>query len=288
MTTCPGVCNAGYWREQRDHAGAMVAHELAVMSWLDALAEWEEVPAGPRPREPHPPEPPRIIAVEGDPVWCLRCAHRGYTDLLRIGDLAVNLVRGWDGHRGAAASEGGRSANTPSPSPAVETVDQLYGDLAVLEHAHRSRSGYAPRPDRGRGVTGLQMMTGWFAAEHYRLITGPDAEDYGTTLLSWRRRLEQLTGMHRDTRARPAPCPSCDRRALVLQDDGWTRCRRCYRAMQEVEYTAVAIRHEQELASRSSHHRRRKPSGGPVSPRASLAAEDTTGIENGVLASGTA
>lgn len=283
ISPCVGPCNAGYWREQRDHAAAMIAHELAVASWLDALAEWEETPAGPRPREPHPPAPPRLIAWEGDPVWCLRCAHRVYQDLLRIGDLAVNLVLGWDGHRSAAASEGGRSANAPSPSPAVDTADQLYGDLAVIEAAHRTRSGYAPRPDRGRGTTGLQMMTGWFAAEHNRLITGPDAEEYGTMLLRWRRLLEQLTGLHRDTQHRRAPCPGCDERALVLQDDGWTRCRRCFRAMQEVEYTAIALRDEQELACR-----RRKPTGGPVSPRASPAAEHTDPSESVDLASGTA
>lgn len=287
MSACPGGCNAGYWREQRDYAQAVLAHELAVMAYLDALAEWEETPAGPRPREPRPPEPPRIVPAEGDPVWCLRCAHRVYQDLLRIGDLAVNLVRGWDGHRGSGASEGGRSANTPSPSPAVDSADQLYGDLAVLEHAHRTRSGYAPRPDRGRGTTGLQMMCGWFAAEHYRLITGPDAEDYGITLLRWRRRLEQLTGMQSDTQPRPAPCPGCDKRALVLQDDGWTRCRHCWRAMQEVEYTAIALRHEQELTIRY-RRRRAEPAHAPVSPRPPHPTEHTDPSESVDLLSGTA
>lgn len=234
---CPGQCN-GSARE------AYAAWRKALAVYEQAAATWAALPAGRRGMAPARPEPPVIARALGDPVWCARCVARIRSALAEIDDLAALLAANIDGHSGGRGAGTGRisgSAEPPSPSPAVDLLDALYGALVDLEDHWRARRRYPPRPSRAgrpgsRGAHARTRTISWLLGQLDAMLAQPDSARLGADVLAWRHRLQRATSSAPERRRREARCPKCARRALRTRDDGDIRCGRCGHTLTEDEY----------------------------------------------------
>ncbi|HLU99153.1 MAG TPA: hypothetical protein VKZ89_20150 [Thermobifida alba] len=228
MTDCPGPCNR-HWRAARD------AHADAIDTWAAADPETRG----------QAPDPPDLTPVPGEPVWCRRCAGAVRAALADLDNLAAILTAASDGHRGHADDTGRiRSTKTsPSPSPAADLLDELYGDLCKVETDWREVCGYGPRPARGRGASALTTVIAWLGHHLTDILAHPGSVDFGLRVLRWQRRLQAAAKARPPGRRKPAPCPRCDRRTLIFEDDReLVRCENldCNRVMTVDEYDAHA------------------------------------------------
>lgn len=227
---CPGPCNSP-WRR------AQALHTDATTRWKQATATWEA--AGGAGERPPAPEPPRLRAWSGDPVWCTRCAASLHQQLAELDDL-ICLLTGTPDLRGAAGDKAGRVSGTPgrpSPSPAADTASELNAWLRDWESAI---TGGDPPAQRGWLASETTTLIRSLTARFGQAITSPDyALDLGTEIRQWHRQLTARAKAGAGTRHRPRPCPRCRLYTLWHQEgDDYIRCQNpdCQRLIRVDEY----------------------------------------------------
>jgi ribosomal protein L37AE/L43A len=232
---CSGPCNRAYRK-------ALESYELAVREYRAALGHANVAALAGLPEQPRPeaPEPPKVEATAGDPVWCSRCARMITAALKALDDHAAKLAAKADGHRERGDDARSTHAAGPgSPSPIGDTLDELYGDLVLVEDQWREARGYLPRPYRGRGARARMAVIAWLS-EHIRdILAHPGSVDFGLRVLMWERRLQALAKDEPQTKRRAGRCPRCDQRAIRRREDGYSECAQCGRLMHEDEYTEL-------------------------------------------------
>lgn len=239
---CPGACNAPWrraWREWQAQYDATVARALTALHLVAAqLCTWPlldvltVLPVA-------PPPTPALDPTTGDPTWCARCVASIRHALANLDDLAALLAAGADGHRGRPAQ--GRTsavAGTTSPSPAADTLDELYGGLVAVEDYWRGVRGYPNRPYRGRGAHARTATIAWLLDQLSAILAQSDSVRLGLGILAWQHRLQAATASAPSTRRR-GRCPRCHMRSLFLRDDGYTECRGCGQLLNDDEYEAL-------------------------------------------------
>ncbi|MEV2277726.1 hypothetical protein AB0I72_19280 [Nocardiopsis sp. NPDC049922] len=244
MTDCPGLCN----RRARQ---ARYAYEDTITAWRTALDDWEAADPATRGDRPTPPEEPDIDWVSGDPVWCRRCRGAIRVALADLENLAALVAAEADGHRGRAddSDKVRTTKSAPSPSPAADHLDELYGFLATTEADWREARGYGPRPERSRGAAARSIVIAWLLERLDDILNHPGSVQFGLGVLRWQRVLQHLAKARPPGRRKATPCPRCDRRTLIWEEDReLVRCENsgCNRVMTSTEYDA----HVEEQAGR--------------------------------------
>lgn len=242
---CPGSCNTQVRSARSDYETALDLWEQAVAGWQRAHDFWVDQVAEAGPgntfREPvRPPRPPTpdLTPTRGKPVWCQKCASHVRRALSDLDDLAALLEQWADGHRGATSGEKVTTKRTeaPSPSPITDTLLVLYDDLTEVEDHWRSARGYTHRPNRGRNGHARLSSVSWLMGQLSDILADSGSEKFGRSVLSWQRRLQELTRSEPVRRPRPGRCTRCQDRALWTRDDGYTECGSCGRLYSEEDY----------------------------------------------------
>lgn len=224
---CIGPCNGRFRREQA--------------AFKAALDTWDRAMAARREGDPEIPRPlaPETRAWPGNP-WCPRCQGMLRAQLAELDDLAALLAAIPDL---SAPSEEARVSGTraaPSPSPAMDELDELAGWLRDWQSALQ---GSDPVARRGYLATAITTGVHWLALHFDPLITHPDiAQDFGTELRQWHRRLVSQAKAGAGIRHMTKQCPRCRAYTLWRADgDRYVKCvdRDCQRHLSMDEYEAL-------------------------------------------------
>lgn len=243
---CAGPCNARWRKARADYDKALAAYRAAAAAWAEELAAGQDVGDAPA-----PPAEPEITPVAGDPVWCKRCTTTIRRALAELDDLAAAIEAEADGFRSAGSRErtgSRRGSSGRSPSPAGDTLDEMYRFLTTVEDQWREARGLGTRPHRS-DPEARPLCIKWLMTQLDNILAHPGSVAFGKGLLAWQHRLRELAHAEPVASGRPAVrCPRCDRRSLRRRDDGYTECARpdCGRLLNEKEYRNLAERQDGE------------------------------------------
>jgi len=179
---------------------------------------WRTIPPG----DPGRPEP-----VPGEPVWCPRDQariRRQFAELDILGALRAFIG---DGHREQAASPSRGNGHPPSPSPAMDDVDELtrwafsWKDAYLdLHPSWKAAQTYAGNLAEARTET-----IAWLCERMDGLLEAPFAADFGREVTWWHRSLTTVTKAGTGRHRKLAPCPWCGLRTLYETDgDDYLAC----------------------------------------------------------------
>lgn len=174
----------------------------------------------------------------GDPVWCPACAEVIAEHLAALRDLVAALEGEVDdGQAGALGGDpvSGTKA-TPSPSSAVDDIDEITRLLEFWEDAHREHAGQPFRPARppARRVPAAVAYLGQHLGA---VLAAPYAEEFGRDINRAHARARRRTAQDTARARKPIPCPSCDLLALEhTAGSKWIECRSCERLIGLDEY----------------------------------------------------
>ncbi|WP_304452886.1 hypothetical protein [Nocardiopsis sp. YSL2] len=244
---CEGPCNRGARQARYDY-------EDAVNAWQAAITDWEAANPDTRGDRPERPAEPDIEWVSGDPVWCGRCRGAIRVALADLENLAALVAAESDGHRGRGddSDRVRASKSAPSPSPAADTLDELYGFLATTEADWREAREYGPRPERSRGAAARTVVIAWLREHLDDILNNHGSAPFGIGVLRWQRVLQHLAKARPPGRRKPVPCPRCDRRTLVHEEDrDLIRCENpsCGRVMTTTDYDAHVAEQGKQVTS---------------------------------------
>lgn len=229
---CVFRCNAR-WRR------AVADHEKTVAAWIANGCHGEE-PYWDGVEEPWP----------GQPVLCRRCASivRGALRELPLAYRALGSTKFLTRTASADEERRGRSDVPPSPSPGADHQDEILRTTASWEDDLRQHLGHrasplALDPDPLAALTAsVEYLNANYQAMVERVYVAADF-----TAEIWRLHAIALAMVKNKPVRRflPAPCPSCDTRALV-QEEGlakrpwYVECSErlggCGRLYSELEY----------------------------------------------------
>jgi len=201
---CPGVCNRPYRRAQALYADALAKHDAR----LSLLKPGDKVPDA--------PAAPDIRPWYGNP-WCSRCQRNIHQQLAALDDLACIVLRFADGQRGAAHADVkvASSASPPSPSPALDAVEEMLSDLRHWEHRVR---GGDPLTRRGQLAQEVTEVVSWLTVHFAQAIShGPVAVEFGEGVDQWYRRLTSRGRAGSGRELKPMPCPGCHHMSLYQE-----------------------------------------------------------------------
>ncbi|MFI6793649.1 hypothetical protein ACIBG4_40595 [Nonomuraea sp. NPDC050383] len=238
---CPGVCN-------RAARAAWTSYDQALADHAEAMTAWLATPGDDRGQRPEPPEQPTIPVPLGDPVWDHRCARLIRAALAEIDDTAALLAASIDGHRGSAPA-GPNGVAAPSHLSIVNTLDELYGALSMVEGQWREYRRYPDRPRRARGTHARTLTVGWLLGELDDILLHPGSVDFGLGVLGWQARLRKMTKSDPVSTMSPIRCPRCSERQVRRKDDGYYECacgRLLNQSEHDAEYARQADEHEQQ------------------------------------------
>lgn len=184
--------------------------------------------------------------VPGQPIWCRDCQDDIRQALHRLPDLAAAVYSRTDGRLNTGADTGDRTRHgnrtgSPSGSPAWDTVDETIRWACSWEDALRQHLGHASLETADR-----RLLTGatQYLANHVTawLCWDDVAVDAGHETFRTVRELERAAGRDVLRHRLPAPCLSCDRRALVREDGSETvECGFCHRRWSWDDYQRLAV-----------------------------------------------
>lgn len=178
----------------------------------------------------------------GDPVWCPACAGVIADQLRALNRLVVDLEAEVEAQSGALSGGDPVSGTkaTPSPSSAVDDVDEITRLLDYWEDAHREHAGHTFRPARpyGRRVPGAIA----YLLEHLgAVLAAPYADEFGRDINRAHARARRRTAQDQARTRKPIPCPSCDLLALSHEAGAkYIDCRSCGRLLTFSEYDSWA------------------------------------------------
>ncbi len=243
---CPGVCN-------RAARTAWTAYDAAVEAHTHNMQQWLTLPGDDRPAHPQPPAQPTTPVTPGQPVWDPRCARTIRDALAELDDVAAILAASIDGHRGAAIA-GPNGTKPLDHKTIVDSLDELYGDLAEVEDQWRQARGYAGRPRRARGAHARAVTVGWLLDQLDDILLHPGSVEFGLSVLRWQRRLRGMAKVDPASKRSPIRCPRCRERQVSRREDGFWECgcgRLLTQAEHDREYARQADEHEQQEVAAS-------------------------------------
>lgn len=203
---CPSRCNRR-WRE------AVEAYDAAVQKWVGAGCKGDE------------PQPPEIEPWPGEPVLCRKCAAIARNALreLPLAYDALAAVKFLTRTASADEERRGRFDVPPSPSPGADHQDEIVRTVTAWEDDLRLHLHHTAAADTGEQRDDLAASVEYLNRNWTAMIERVEcAADF----------TDEITRLHRITvamvknkpgrRYLPAPCPSCDARALV-QEEGFAK-----------------------------------------------------------------
>lgn len=211
MTTgglCPGSCNSAYHKAKALYAAQVGQYETHLAKLKDGDAV------------PEPPEPVEIRPWYGHPVWCFRCQAVISRELAELDELAARLAQLPPGIRAAAETPREHvnvqvSRSPASPSPAVDTLDDLAGWLRMWEEKYRHLRRWNPSPPpRGHLADRLTAGIEWLGARAGDILASPFGGQFGEETRRWHGSLRALTHSASYARHVKKPCPKCHRYTL--------------------------------------------------------------------------
>lgn len=228
---CPGPCNNSYRR--------------ARALWDDATARHAEAMTnlGPGQEPPQAPAPPDILPWYGEPVFCGRCTAAIRSALAELDDLAALRMSQLPGSSQPADGPGrvGGTKGTPSPSPAMDDIDELTSWARDWEAVAR---GDEPRARRGFLATELTTILAWLVQHLESLLLNEDvAADFGTEARKWHRELTSKTSSGTGLKHMKQRCPRCSLYTLWREDGApYVVCRDedCGRMLSLEDYAALS------------------------------------------------
>jgi hypothetical protein len=195
----------------------------------------------------------------GDPVWCAMDAARIRRQVPELDELAALREYQVTGLREQGRNPAHGTAESPSPSPAADDLDELEDWLTGWEDAYRDEHNKAhperpwlTRPYRGV-LTNVRLGTvAWLTANLDGILAcEPIAADFGAEAARWHRELRDKTRAGTGRRRGVIPCPRCEWMLLGSDDDGahW-RCGKpsCGRLLDRDEYQELC-----DVARRLEH-----------------------------------
>lgn len=181
---CAGVCMDAYRRKARTYEAAWASYHNDHQRWQSAAAAWHAPLAWPA--EPDEPDDPRLpYRVEGDPVYCPDCAYGLKSKLSKLDGAACVYLREADGFRGQSDQPKTKSRNSepPSPSPAVDNLDELDGWLRDWKAAYLGSDTMARQGSLPDSIT---LGTSWLVARAERILSRHDiARAFGQEITRW-------------------------------------------------------------------------------------------------------
>lgn len=161
-----------------------------------------------RPSRHRGPSAPRPVSA-GEPVWCRRCQSLLRARLIELDDLAAKVGAALEERRLGPGEKVSGSRTRPSPSAAVDDLDELLHTLLGWEDAYREARGLPSRPRRGRYAPTLAGTVAWLAHHLDGILSFDGAADFGREVLDLHRRLRSRTRTAPPRRT-TATCPHCD------------------------------------------------------------------------------
>ena len=235
---CPGRCNAQY-RKARE------AFEQAIALY-DPLDSTQERPI-----------PPDIQSWPGDPIWCGRCRSTIRQQLDELDYAGCVMAAAADGLRGESGEQ--RVSGTqeqPSPSPANDDLEELFGVLTGWEDSYRELMGWRSAHRRGYLAQVVTTTTDWLIAHLDGILAREEiAVDFGTEVMQWHR---EITGKGKEGARRlrkPMRCPGCGLLTLSwVEGERYVKCSNpaCGRLLSLQDY-------ENEVAVKAGQAARQHP-----------------------------
>lgn len=239
-TACPGTCCRPFWR----------VHRAALDELTMAYATRDE----PIPYVPDDETVDRAVAllVAGKPTWCQDCQDEIRSALGAMDGLAeaCQRIAGNTGRLAPAeAIEKGKHskiAEAPSPSPAFDMVDLIERWPAEWTP---QLAAHIRLPEGQSMWAGYSTLLGHFAA----LMGAPFAKPFGNAALALRRRAELAAGVDMLVHHLPAPCNTCQRKALERRDGSDViECRYCHHTLAMADYQQYAVAYQVSLGTGES------------------------------------
>lgn len=234
---CPGGCNSGWRRAEAPHRQAVAD--------LDAALTRED-PADPaelRDLEARVTAARHTLrATPGQPVWCDRCGRGIAQRLLELDDLVPMLEAELGGRRTGIDETGIRTTGpAPSPSPAVDDLDEVLRTLHLWEDAYRELRGFPFRPARPADLR-FTLSIRWLHGRILGILGAPFAEELGRDVLRLHSLVRRRTSTDPAKRRMPEPCPRCDLKAVTHHaGDAHVACEKCGRAMLLRDWDAYCL-----------------------------------------------
>lgn len=174
----------------------------------------------------------------GAPTWCPACASLIAERLAALPGLVGALEGEAEAGGGAGFGEDRVSGTSghPSPSSAVDDIDEITRLLEYWEDTRREDAGQLARPARPYARRAAAAVA--YLAQHLDgLLGAPYAEEFGRDVTRMHARARRATATDPVRTRKPVPCPSCDLRSLVHADgDAYIGCRSCGRLLTFGEY----------------------------------------------------
>ncbi|MFC3986472.1 hypothetical protein [Streptosporangium jomthongense] len=211
---CQGPCMNANRRKVRTYQQALDTHN----------AEWERWHA---PRTlPEPPAEPRLAyPTYGEPVYCSTCAYGIKAQLSQLDGLACVYLRECDGMRGASSEPRvSGSAEPPSPSPALDVLDELDDWLRSWRADYLKVDHFARQ---GPLVDSLTYGCAWLTARAELILTRADvAKPFGDEATAWHSRLAGTARIEPRRVPKALRCPQCHLATLSqLEGEDRVECR---------------------------------------------------------------
>jgi hypothetical protein len=228
---CSGPCNNGYRRARAIWDDATAKHADAMTRLL------------PGQEAPQAPAPPAIQPWYGEPVFCSSCTAAIRAALSELDDLASLRMSQLPGSSQPSDGAGrvGGTKGAPSPSPAMDDVDELTSWARDWEAVAR---GDDPRARRGFLATERTTILAWLTEHVDTLLLNIDvAGDFGDETRKWHRELTEKTRSGTGMKHMKTKCPRCSLYTLWRQDGApYVQCRDddCGRMLSLDEYAALS------------------------------------------------
>lgn len=227
---CEFRCNNRWRTAVRDH-------DKALTTWI------ADGYTGPE------PDPVELEPWLGDPVYCPRCASviRAALRELPLAYTALASVKLLTRTASADEERRARSDVPPSPSPGADHADEILRTTTAWEDDLRRHLGHQSATDQfGDPHATLTAAVEYLNTHWTAMVTRVEcAADFGSE--TWRLHATAVAMVKNKPVRRylPAPCPSCDARALI-QEEGiakkpwYVECSErmggCSRLYSETEY----------------------------------------------------
>lgn len=156
--------------------------------------------------------------VPGDPAWCRPCQARIRRQFAELDYAAALYAMQADGHRELGGEPSRRNGHSPSPSPAMDTVEELTRFLLSWEDAYHDYRGLPSAIRHGYLADVRSEVIAWLWERMDGLLAAPFAVDFGREVLDWHRGLLTMGKLGTGRHWKPAPCPWCGLRTLYKTD----------------------------------------------------------------------
>ncbi|WP_204016040.1 hypothetical protein [Sphaerimonospora thailandensis] len=230
----------------------VAAYEAVLARYRERLADPSTKPS--TLRKPAAPEPPRIIPVLGDPIYCQACTHAVKAKLARLDVAAAIAARESDGMRGTTTEAKVRSTPGPaSPSPTIDELEDLEGWLRSWKAAYLGADEVARL---GSLMDAITYGTAWLVHRAERILRHRQmAVPFAEETLAWYARLDRYDPTDVTVQRMPLRCPGCKRFSLERRGgEDVVRCRTigCVRgeSISMDQYTAMV--EQQAMAAKAA------------------------------------